>query len=44
MSQTQRSIILYSLLSLFGLVGAVLIAMFVAILGAFALGTDWMAN
>lgn len=44
MRQTQRSIIFYSLLSFFGPFGAVLIALLAAILCAFALGADWMAN
>ena len=44
MSQTQRSIIFYSLLSFFGLLAAVLIAMLVTMVGAFALGVDWMES
>lgn len=44
MGQTQKKIIFYSLLSFFGLIGAVLIAMLVAIGGAYALGAEWMAD
>jgi ribosomal protein S27AE len=44
MNQTQRSIVYYSLLSFFGLFGAVLIAMIFSIGGAFILGADWMGD
>jgi uncharacterized membrane protein len=44
MSQTQRSILFYSLLSFFGLLAAVLVAMLLAVVGTFALGADWMES
>lgn len=44
MGQTQKDIIFYSLLSFFGLIGAVLIAVLVAIAGAYALGAEWIAH
>lgn len=44
MSRTQRAIIHYSLLSFFGLLGAVVIAMIASVAGALMLGADWMGD
>jgi hypothetical protein len=44
LSQTQRSIVFYSLVSFFGLFAAMLIAMVLTIGGALLLGADWLSD